>query len=175
MRSKLYSSKRLPALLVAALALAAAGCSSPSLRSVAPDDRKPAPDFKLKDATGRDVTLTALKGKVVLLNFWATSCGPCRTEIPWLIEFERTYKHKGFAVVGIALDDGGWDVVKPYINGMQVNYRVVLGTHPVARDYGGIYAIPTTFMIDKEGRVASKHVGLLRKADFEYEIETLLE
>ena len=74
-----------------------------------------APDFTVKDSTGADLRLSSYKGKVVLLNFWATYCVPCRTEIPWFIEFDKTYRDKGFAVVGISMDEDGWSVIKPYL------------------------------------------------------------
>lgn len=137
--------------------------------------RNPAPDFVLKDAAGRDVKLSDLKGKVVLLNFWATWCGPCKFEIPWFIEFEKQYKDQGFAVVGVSLDDEGWEVVKPYIEDKKVNYRVVVGTEDVSMKYGGVESLPSTFMIDREGRIASVHIGLQAKSSFEDEIKALLQ
>lgn len=138
-------------------------------------DRKPAPAFTLKDADGREVKLADYKGKVVLLNFWATWCGPCKFEIPWFIEFEKQYKDRGFAVLGVAMDEEGWEVVKPYISDKKVNYRVVMGSDPVAQLYGGIDSLPTTFMIDREGRIAFTHIGLQAKSNFEDDIKALLD
>ena len=163
----------------AALSLAFAGCSSSkpvNAASLKPEkDRKSAPDFSLKDADGRTVRLSDYKGKVVLLDFWATWCGPCKIEIPWFMEFERKYKDRSFAVIGVAMDDEGWDVVKPFISDLGVNYRIVQGTDMTAQLYGGVQALPTTFLIDRLGRVASVHVGLASKRDFEDGIEKLLE
>lgn len=136
--------------------------------------RKPAPEFALKDVDGRTVRLADYKGKVVLLNFWATNCGPCKIEIPWFTDFERKYKDRGFAVLGVSLDEEGWDVVKPYLAKSAVNYRVVLGSDDVVNSYGGIDAIPTTFMLDREGRIAATHVGLISKGAYESEIANLL-
>lgn len=137
--------------------------------------RNPAPGFTLKDADGRDVKLADLKGKVVLLNFWATWCGPCKFEIPWFVEFEKRYKDQGFAVLGVSLDEEGWEVVKPYIQEKGVNYRVVIGSEEVSMKYGGVDSLPMTFMIDREGRIASVHIGLQAKSAFENDIQALLQ
>ncbi len=137
-------------------------------------DRKAAPDFTLRDATGRSVKLSDYRGKVVLLNFWATWCGPCRIEIPWFMEFEQKHKDQGFAVLGVAMDDDGWDAVKPYVERMRINYRVLMGTPEVGDLYGGVESLPTTFVIDREGRIVSVHVGLVGKRDYQEEIDGLL-
>jgi peroxiredoxin len=99
---------------------------------------KAAPNFTLKDADGRNVSLSDYKGKVVLLNFWATWCGPCKLEIPWFVEFEQKYKDRGFAVLGVSMDEDGWEVVKPYLAKTKVNYRILLGNDDVAKLYGGV-------------------------------------
>jgi len=172
---------RISAAVVAAL-LALPGCS-PSPRTVRaatvkPDkERKQAPDFTLKDANGHTVRLSDYRGKVVLLDFWATWCGPCKIEIPWFQEFERQYKDKGFAVIGVAMDEEGWNVVKPFAQHMSINYRVVVGDDAIGDLYanGGIDALPTTFLIDRGGRIASIHVGLSSKSDFEDDIQELLK
>jgi cytochrome c biogenesis protein CcmG/thiol:disulfide interchange protein DsbE len=147
--------------------------SESSTRSA--QDRKSAPEFELKDGDGKVVRLSDYKGKVVLLNFWATWCGPCKIEMPWFIEFERKYKDKGFAVVGVAMDEEGWQAVKPFLADMAVNYRVLLGSDQTAELYGGVSALPTTFLIDQEGKVASTHVGLAPRDAFENGIKELLE
>lgn len=136
---------------------------------------KPAPDFELTDSSGANVKLSERKGKVVLLNFWATWCGPCKVEIPWFISFQRQYKDQNFEVVGVAFDDDGWDMVKPYIADHQINYRVVLGNDNLDKAYGGIESLPTTFIIGRDGNVASKHVGLVSKATYQEEIVRLLK
>jgi peroxiredoxin len=154
------------------------GCSTSSVRaaSVKPDsERKPAPDFALKDTNGKTVHLSDYKGKVVVLDFFATWCGPCKIEIPWFTEMERKNKDKGFAVLGVSMDDEGWEVVKPFLADLGVNYRVVIGNDATAGMYGGVEALPTTFVIDKEGRIAAVHVGLASKKDFEDSIEQLLQ
>jgi|SRR5579884_3209408 len=144
--------------------------------SVKPDrDRKTAPDFTLKDANGTSVKLSDYRGKVVLLDFWATWCGPCKIEIPWFMEFEREYKHRGFAVLGVSMDEGGWETVKPYIEERKMNYRVLMGTEAVGDEYGGVDALPTTLLIDRDGRIATVHKGLETGKDgFKHEIERLL-
>jgi peroxiredoxin len=137
--------------------------------------RQVAPDFALKDVNGRTVHLSDYRGKVVLLDFWATWCGPCKLEIPWFMEFERKYKDRGFAVLGVSMDDDGWKSVKPFIEDMKMNYRVVLGDDRTGDLYGRIEALPTAFLIDKDGRVAVQHVGVSSRREFEDGIEKLLE
>jgi peroxiredoxin len=135
---------------------------------------KAAPDFTLKDANGSSVKLSDYRGKVVLLNFWATWCVPCKIEIPWFMEFEQQYKNKGFAVLGVAMDDDGWAAVKPYMAAKKMNYRVVMGSDSVATEYGGIEALPTTFVINQDGRIVASHIGLINKDDYLKEIQGLL-
>lgn len=139
------------------------------------DDRKLAPDFTLRDANGSSVKLSDYRGKVVLLNFWATWCGPCRVEIPWFIEFEQQYKSQGLEVIGVAMDLDGWKAVKPYIAEHKMNYRVLLGDDSVGDLYGGVDSLPTTFVIDRDGKFAfSPHVGLIGKNEYLSEIQSLL-
>ena len=171
---------RFAALAVLLSALFAAGCSSgptTAIAAIKPEEkRKQAPDFALKDANGATVHLSDYKGKVVLLDFWATWCGPCKIEIPWFIEFEQTLKDKGFAVVGISMDEDGWNVVKPYLVERKVNYRILLGNDEVAQAYGGVDSLPTTFIIDRTGKIASVHVGLEEGKDgFKNDILRVLE
>jgi peroxiredoxin len=164
-------------LAVAAILMFGSGCSSSKTVNAAVKDhkdRKPAPEFALKDANGQTVHLSDYRGKVVLLDFWATWCGPCKIEIPWFQEFERQNKDKGFAVIGVAMDEEGWDVVKPFAKYVGINYRLVIGDETITQLYGGVEAMPTTFLIDREGRIASVHVGLSGKRAFEDEIQELL-
>ncbi len=156
------------------------GCASPEKHAEAASalkpskERRPAPDFSLKDTDGRTVRLSDYKGKVVLLNFWATWCSPCRAEIPWFIDFEQQHKNRGFAVLGVAMDDGGWQVVKPFIAELKMNYRTLMGDDSVAQLYGGVENLPTSFMIDRDGKIAAVHVGLVNKSDYENDIQQLL-
>jgi len=155
------------------------GCSparSAKAASLKPDgQRHAAPDFALKDADGKTVRLSDYKGKVVLLDFWATYCGPCKIEIPWFMDFERKHKDQGFAVLGVDMDDEGWDAVKPFVNDVGINYRIVVGNDSTADKFGGIEALPTTFLIDRDGRIAAVHVGLHSRSEFEDAIEQLLQ
>lgn len=155
--------------------LAACSPSTPPKTAVKDSrTRKAAPEFELKDATGKVVHLADYKGKVVLLDFWATWCGPCKIEIPWFTDFQRQYKDRGFEVIGIAMDQDGWKVVAPFAEQRKINYRLVIGDDRTGDQYGGIEALPTTFVIDREGRIASVHVGLSPKKDFQDAIESLL-
>lgn len=160
---------------LAAAAIFVAGCSSQNTEQAVQKESpikgaRPAPAFSLKDADGRTVNLADYRGKVVLLNFWATWCGPCKIEIPWFIEFEQKYRDKGFAVLGVSMDEDGWSVVKPYVAAAKVNYRVLLGNDEVAQQYGGVDSLPTSFVIDRNGQIVAQHVGLVTKSDFEDDI-----
>ena len=139
-------------------------------------ERKPAPDFTLKDADGKTVHLSDYKGKVVLLDFWATWCPPCKVEIPWFMEMQRKQKDKGLEVLGVAMDDNGWEDVKPFLADMKVNYRVVVGDSVTSDAYGGVEQLPTTFFVDRSGKIAAIHIGLDgSRKDFEDGIEELLQ
>jgi peroxiredoxin len=137
-------------------------------------DRKAASDFELRDASGAEFRLANYRGKVVLLNFWTTWCGPCEVEIPWFNEFENTYKERGLSVVGVSMDEAGWRAVKPYIEQLKMNYRVVVGDDSLAQKYGGVDSLPTTFLIDRDGKIATSHTGLVGKTTYEKEIAQLL-
>jgi peroxiredoxin len=161
------------AALLGLVACSPAGPARPIVRDNS--HRAHAPDFALKDAQGRLVHLADYQGKVVLLDFWATWCGPCKIEIPWFMEFQRKYKDRGFEVLGVSMDDDGWKAITPFVNQKKINYRIVLGDDKTGDQYGGLEALPTTFVIDRNGRIASVHVGLAGKKDFADAIEKLLE
>lgn len=164
-------------ILAAALALVLSGCATPSKAGSgvkSAEKRKEAPGFELKDSEGRAVKLSDYKGKVVLLNFWATWCGPCKIEIPWFVAFETQFKDRGFAVLGVAMDEEGWDIVKPYIQQKKINYRVLMGTDMVAQLYGGVESLPTSFILDRDGKIANIHIGLVSKSEYVNDIERLL-
>ena len=133
-----------------------------------------APDFALKNAKGEIVTLASLKEKVVVINFWATWCGPCRAEIPGFLDVYDDYKSKGLEIVGISLDSDGWESVEPFVNKYDITYPVVLGNRETIRNYGGINAIPTTFIVDRNGNIAVRHVGFMSKNDLLRQLKQLL-
>jgi peroxiredoxin len=135
---------------------------------------KVAPDFELTDSTGKTARLSDYRGKVVLLNFWATWCGPCKVEMPWFMDFERKYKDKGFAVLAVAMDEDGWPSVRPYLRDSKIDFRVLMFTEKVAEQYGGVEDLPQTLVIDQKGNIIAKHVGLVSKSEYEKEIQRLL-
>jgi thiol-disulfide isomerase/thioredoxin len=122
-------------------------------------DPDPAPDFKLNDLDGKPLTLADGRGKVVLLNFWATWCGPCRAEIPDLIELQTKYKDR-LQIIGISVDDDDPGEVKKVVAQTGINYPVAISSPEVRMEYGGIVALPTSFVVNSEGRVVQKHEGL---------------
>jgi thiol-disulfide isomerase/thioredoxin len=135
-------------------------------------DPKPAPAFTVKDLDGRDIAPASLRGKVVIVNFWATWCGPCRAEIPDLVALQEKYKDT-LQVIGISEDEAGVDVVRRFAAEHKINYPVAMMTPEIEKMYPGITALPTSFIIDRESRVVQKHVGMLTARTTEFETRHL--
>ena len=139
-----------------------------------PENGQAAPAWELKDLDGKPVKLADFKGKVVLLNFWATWCPPCRAEIPDLVSLQQQYGPQGLVVIGVAMDEGGTARVRPFVKKFGIEYPVVIGNQKIAEAYGGIEVVPTTFVIDRKGKVIAKQKGAAERAEFESEIKPLL-
>jgi peroxiredoxin len=139
-----------------------------------PQSRKAAPEFSLKDSSGTTARLSEYRGKVVVLDFWATWCTGCKKEIPWFSEFQRQYAKEGLAVVGVSMDEKGWPAVKPFLAEHAVPYRMLLGNESTAKSYG-IEGMPDTFLIDRQGRVAAAYIaGIVDREDIEANIRRVL-
>ncbi|HWY43876.1 MAG TPA: TlpA disulfide reductase family protein [Candidatus Sulfotelmatobacter sp.] len=143
----------------------------PTIRFVRNPDA--APDFKLTTLDGKPVTLADSHGKVILLNFWATWCGPCRAEIPDLIELQNKYKDR-LQILGLIVDDDDQDAIKEFVEKFGINYPVAIASNDIRFQYGGIAALPTSFVLDSEGRIVQKHEGLRDPLLYETEIRSLL-
>lgn len=133
-----------------------------------------APDFTLPDSTGSPIKLSAYKGKVVLLDFWATWCTGCKVEIPWYMEFQNRYGKDGLKAIGVSMDDDGWKSVKPFLEEHKLNYPVVIANQDLANRYGGLPSLPMTLLIDRNGKIAESHAGMVDKDAFENKIKALL-
>jgi peroxiredoxin len=147
-----------------------------------PSSRTEAPDFSLADASGRTEHLTDYRGKVVVLNFWATDCGGCRLEIPWLVEIGQAFKNKRVALIGISMDISyedlknsaeAWTRVKPFVEAHQIRYPILMGDGEVTKRYD-MQALPVTYLIDPRGRIAATYVGLTDEQNVKANINTLL-
>jgi len=136
--------------------------------------RRPAPNFSLTDDKDAKISLSDLKGKVVLVNFWATWCHGCKEEIPWYTEFAGKYKDTGLVVIGISTDDDGWKAVKPFLQEKKLNYSVVIGNNTLANQYG-LDAMPLSVLVDRDGKIADSHPGVVDKNSWEQEIQKLLQ
>lgn len=132
-----------------------------------------APPFQLNDLDGKPVSLAAAKGKIVLLNFWATWCGPCRAEIPDLVDLQKRYADK-LEIIALATQEDDADQVRRFVLGSGINYRVAMAPDAVVQEYGGIAALPTSFVIDAQGRVVQKHIGLNDPSLYERELKAML-
>ena len=146
-------------------------------------DAKSAPEVTFKDLNGKDATLAQYKGKVVLVNFWATWCDPCYIEIPWLIEMQQKYEAKGFTVLGISMDEEGKAAVDPFlakerfnVNGQKLpmNYPIVIGNDEVADKFGGLLGYPTSFLISRDGKIVKRVQGLISYEELTKAIESQL-
>ena len=144
---------------------------------------KPAPEVTLKDLDGKDLSLGQYKGKVVLVNFWATWCEPCQVEIPWLIEMQQKYAAKGFTVLGIAMDEDGARVVSPWVNKerfdvngskSQMNYPIVIGNDSAADKFGGLLGYPTSILVTRDGKIVKRITGIISYEEIAKSIESQL-
>jgi cytochrome c-type biogenesis protein len=152
-------------------------------RSTAKSIQPNEPNVTFQDLQGNKVPIASLKGKLVLVNFWATWCEPCRVEIPWMIEFQQKYGNRGFTLLGVAMDDDGKSVVDPFIQKTQfdvgghptkMDYPIVLGNDDIASKFGGLIGLPTSVLISRDGRVVKRYVGLVNQKDLEKEIQEQL-
>ena len=143
----------------------------------------PEPELTLKDLDGKDVSLSEYKGKVVLVNFWATWCEPCRVEIPWLIEMQQKYGPRGFVLLGIALDEEGKSVVAPFVskerfdvNGQKLpmSYQILIGNDDAADKFGGLFGYPTSILISRDGKQIKRVTGMISEDEMNKAIESQL-
>jgi peroxiredoxin len=134
-----------------------------------------APDFSLESLDGGTMRLSDLRGKAVLLNFWATWCGPCKIEMPWFVDLQNQYRSQGLQIVGVAMDDASKDDIKKFAKDMGVNYPILIGKEAVGDQYGGVPALPETFLIGRDGKIVDKIIGLRGKSEIEDSIKKALD
>src|ERR1700690_415638 len=169
------------ALVVVALAVAGMlyfgfhAARRPTPRTPAITKASVAPDFTLESLDGKSVRLSDLRGKAVLLNFWATWCGPCKIETPWFVELQNQYGREGLQVIGVAMDDSSKDDIAKFAKEMGMNYPVLLGKEAVGEAYGGVPALPETFFIGRDGKIVDKIIGLKGKGEIEDSIKKALD
>jgi thiol-disulfide isomerase/thioredoxin len=134
----------------------------------------PAPAWKLEDLAGKPVSFDQFKGKVVVVDFWATWCGPCKIEIPGYIDLQAKYGNDGFIIIGISLDQAGPDVVRSFAEKNKINYQLVMGDEEVVKAFGGVEGIPTTFLIDRAGQIRDRKVGAEETAEYEKKVAAVM-
>jgi peroxiredoxin len=147
---------------------------SSSPNAVGPRPHLLAPDFTLPQLDGPELQLSSYRGKVVLLDFWATWCVPCREEIPHFIELQDKYRDKGLQIIGVSMDDGPAPV-KDFYQQFHMNYPVVMGNAKTGELYGGVLGLPIAFVIDRNGRITAKHIGAAKPEVIEKEVAALLQ
>src|SRR5215472_15191937 len=125
-----------------------------------------APDFSLESLDGKHMRLSDWRGKAVLLNFWATWCGPCKIEMPWFVELQKQYGPQGLQVIGVAMDDSSQEDIEKFVKEMGVNYPILIGKEAVGQDYGGVNVLPTTFFLDRDGKIVAREFGLQSRSVF---------
>src|SRR5216684_485694 len=133
-----------------------------------------APDFSLESLDGKNMRLSDLRGKAVLLNFWATWCGPCKIETPWLVEMQNQYGAQGLQIVGVAMDESGKDEIARFAKNMGMNYPVALGKEAVGDAYGGVSYLPESFFVGRDGKIVDKIMGLEGRSEIEDAIKKAL-
>jgi peroxiredoxin len=133
-----------------------------------------APDFSLESLDGKNIRLSDLRGKAVLLNFWATWCSPCKIEMPWFVELQNQYGAQGLQIVGVAMDDASKEDIAKFAKDMGVNYPILMGKESVGDQYGGVPALPETFFIGRDGKMVDKIIGLKGKGEIEDAIKKAL-
>lgn len=133
-----------------------------------------APDFTLESLDGKTVRLSDYRGKAVLLNFWATWCQPCKIEMPWFEELQKEYGAQGLQVVGVAMDDASKEDIAKFAKEMGVNYPILIGKESVGDAYGGVQFLPSTFFIDRDGKVVDRIFGLRSRGEIEDDIKLSL-
>jgi peroxiredoxin len=141
--------------------------------SIADVKGKSAPDFTLPTIDGKQVKLSDLRGKAVLVNFWATWCGPCKLEIPWFLDLQKQYGSQGLVILGIAMDDNP-DVVPKFAQEMKIDYPILIGNEAVAEQYGGVEGLPQTFYVGRDGKIVRKVAGIVSHSDVEDGIKEAL-
>jgi thiol-disulfide isomerase/thioredoxin len=134
-----------------------------------------APDFSLESLDGSSVRLSDLRGKAVLLNFWATWCGPCKIEMPWFVDLQKQYGSQGLQIVGVAMDDASKEDIGKFAKDMGVNYPILIGKESVGDQYGGVPALPESFLISRDGKIVDKIIGLRGKAEIEDAVKKALD
>ena len=134
-----------------------------------------APDFSLESLEGKTTRLSDYRGKAVLLNFWATWCGPCKIEMPWFVELQNQYAAQGFQIVGVAMDDASKEDIAKFAKDMGVNYPILIGKEAVGDQYGGVPALPESFLIGRDGKIVDKIIGLRGKAEIEDAIKKAID
>jgi thiol-disulfide isomerase/thioredoxin len=143
------------------------------VRGVGTSEHSLAPNFSLLDLTGQRVELSSYRGRVVLLDFWATWCDPCRDEIPHFVELQDRYRDQGLQIIGVSMDDGP-EPVRDFSRRFRMNYPVVMGNAKTGEIYGGVLGLPMAFLIGRDGRISARHIGATEISVFEKEIVSLL-
>jgi len=165
--------------LFALILLSSVACGTPPERTeLLPGEIRldtPVPDFSVETLAGDTLSSSDLKGQITIINFWATWCGPCVVEIPELVALQEDWSDRPFQMIGVSMDEGGFDTIRPFVDDFHINYPQIMDPGPLGESFGGVYALPSTFVVNQDGIITSRYLGLFPLHDIQHELDAMVK